>query len=373
MFLRGGLQELRAKQPGMMTLISLAIIVAFGYSAAVTLGLDGMDFWWELATLITIMLLGHWIEMSAIMGAQNALGELAKLLPDEAELLHGDHTMTVPVSELVVGDLVLVKPGRERPGRRRRGRRRVRGERGVAHRGVVPGARNPRATTSSAGSINGSGALTRAGHEGRRRDRARRHHAPGRRRAGQQVRCADPRRPGGGLLFYVAIGAAALTLVAWWLLQPDDPGFVLERVVTVLIIACPHALGLAIPLVAQISTALGARHGLLVRSRLALEGGPPGRRRALRQDRHPHPGQPRRRRTSWPPKEDSDERARARGGGGGQLRASAGPAIVAEAAARGSTVTARPRSRRSPAAASRRPWRPHGTRSPASALSPSAA
>ena len=110
-FLRGGVQEVRAKQPGMMTLISLAIVVAFGYSLAVTLGFPGMDFWWELATLITIMLLGHWIEMSAIMGAQNALGELAKLIPDTADLQHGDHVMAVPVAQLVVGDVVIVRPG----------------------------------------------------------------------------------------------------------------------------------------------------------------------------------------------------------------------------------------------------------------------
>src|SRR6478752_528799 len=107
-FLRGAVDELRAKQPGMMTLISLAIVVAFGYSVAVTIGLPGMDFWWELATLILIMLLGHWIEMSAVMGAQDALGELAKLLPDTAERLADPHAEpeTVPVSDLRVGDLV---------------------------------------------------------------------------------------------------------------------------------------------------------------------------------------------------------------------------------------------------------------------------
>src|SRR5664279_5624068 len=110
-FLSGAWSELRAKQPGMMTLISLAILVAFGYSLAVTIGLAGMDFWWELATLITIMLLGHWIEMAAVMGASDALGELAKLLPDEAEVVHGEHTMTMPVSSLSLGDLVIVRPG----------------------------------------------------------------------------------------------------------------------------------------------------------------------------------------------------------------------------------------------------------------------
>jgi len=114
-FLSGGVAELRAKQPGMMTLISLAILVAFGYSLAVTLGVAGMDFWWELATLVTIMLLGHWIEMNAVMGASDALGELAKLLPDEAEVVHGDHVMTMPVSSLSLGDLVLVRPGASIP------------------------------------------------------------------------------------------------------------------------------------------------------------------------------------------------------------------------------------------------------------------
>src|SRR3954451_18452300 len=112
-FLRGAVDELKAKQPGMMTLISLAIVVAFGYSVAVTLGLPGMDFWWELATLILIMLLGHWIEMSAVMGAQDALGELAKLLPDTAERVGDVHAEPehVAVSDLRVGDLVRVRPG----------------------------------------------------------------------------------------------------------------------------------------------------------------------------------------------------------------------------------------------------------------------
>ena len=139
-FLRGALDELRAKSPGMMTLISLALLVAFGYSLAVTLGLEGMDFWWELATLITIMLLGHWIEMSAVMGAQNALGELAKLIPDEAEVQHGDHRMTVKVVR-AEGRRPRDRAARRRdPGRRTRGRRRVRGRRVAADRRVGAGA-----------------------------------------------------------------------------------------------------------------------------------------------------------------------------------------------------------------------------------------
>jgi Cu2+-exporting ATPase len=269
-FLRGAVTELRAKQPGMMTLISLAIVVAFGYSAAVTLGLPGMDFWWELATLITIMLLGHWIEMSAVMGAQDALGELAKLLPDEADLVHGDHIMPVPVAQLAVGDLVLVRPGAAVP---------VDGEVVDGESDVnealltgesAPVAKSPGASVI-AGAVNGSGALTirvtKTGGETAL--------------AGIMKLVADAQSSkstaqlladrAAALLFYVALGAAIVTLIAWMLIAPDDPAFVLERVVSVLVIACPHALGLAIPLVSQISTAIGARNGILVKSRLALE------------------------------------------------------------------------------------------------------
>ncbi|TBN56070.1 copper-translocating P-type ATPase [Glaciihabitans arcticus] len=269
-FLKGGLQELRAKQPGMMTLISLAIVVAFGYSLAVTLGFPGMDFWWELATLITIMLLGHWIEMSAIMGAQNALGELAKLIPDEATMMHGDHQMTVKVSELKVGDLVLVRPGSAIPadgevtdGESEVNEALLTGESTLV--GKTVGA------SVIAGSINGDGSLTvRVTKTGG--DTA---------IAGVMKLVAEAQASKSGAqvladraaawLFYIALGAAVLTLIAWALISPDDPAFVIERVVTVLIIACPHALGLAIPLVAQLSTAIGAKNGLLVRSRSALE------------------------------------------------------------------------------------------------------
>ena len=269
-FLKGGIQEIRAKQPGMMLLISLAIVVAFGYSAAVTLGFPGMDFWWELATLITIMLLGHWIEMSAIMGAQNALGELAKLIPDEADMLHGDHEMRVDVASLTVGDVVLVRPGAAVP---------VDGEVVDGESDVNEALLTGESTTVGkkmgdaviAGSLNGSGSLTvRVTKVGA--DTA---------IAGVMKLVADAQASKSGaqvladraaaLLFYVALGAAVLTLIAWALISPDDPAFVIERVVTVLIIACPHALGLAIPLVAQLSTAIGAKNGLLIRSRAALE------------------------------------------------------------------------------------------------------
>jgi len=269
-FLRGGLQELRAKQPGMMTLISLAIVVAFGYSLAVTLGFPGMDFWWELATLITIMLLGHWIEMSAIMGAQDALGELAKLIPDEATVLHGDHEMVVSVASLKLGDSVLVRPGAAVPadgevvdGESEVNEALLTGESTLVDK--KPGA------TVIAGSINGAGSLavrvTKTGDDTAIAGVMKLVAEAQASKSGAQV-LADR---AAAWLFYVALGAAVLTLVAWALISPDDPAFVIERVVTVLIIACPHALGLAIPLVAQISTALGARNGLLVRSRTALE------------------------------------------------------------------------------------------------------
>jgi Cu2+-exporting ATPase len=269
-FLKGAWSELRAAKPGMMTLISLAIVVAFGYSIAVTFGFAGMDFWWELATLITIMLLGHWIEMSAVMGAQNALGELAKLIPDEAELVHGTHLMPTPVSSLAVGDRVLVRPGASIPvdgvvvdGESEVDEALLTGE----SADVV----KAKGDTVVAGSINRSGSLTievtRTGSDTAL--------------AGVMKLVAEAQASKSAVqvladraaawLFYVAVGAALITLVVWWLITPDDPAFIVERVVTVLVIACPHALGLAIPLVAQISTSLAARNGILVRSRAALE------------------------------------------------------------------------------------------------------
>jgi len=269
-FLKGAVAELRGRQPGMMTLISLAIVVALGYSIAVTLGLPGMDFWWELSTLITIMLLGHWIEMSAVMGAQDALGELAKLLPDEADLVHGDHIMPVAVSSLAVGDVVLVRPGAAVPVDGEV----IDGESDVNEALLTGESAAVGKTVGSAviaGSVNGAGALTvRVTKTGG--DTA---------LAGIMKLVADAQSSkssaqvladrAAALLFYVAVAAALITLVAWLLLRPDDPSFVLERVVAVLVIACPHALGLAIPLVSQISTSIGARNGILVKNRLALE------------------------------------------------------------------------------------------------------
>jgi Cu2+-exporting ATPase len=276
-FVRGAVAELRSRRPGMMTLIALAILVALGYSLAVTVGLSGMDFWWELATLITIMLLGHWIEMASVMGAQNALGELATLLPDAAELLDGQQgaddgrsSRPVPTSELRVGDRVLVRPGASIPvdgvvvdGRSDVNEALLTGESAA----VVKQA----GASVVAGSVNGSGSLTV--------EMTKEQDASALAGIMRLVAQAQASKSGAqlladraaGWLFYAALASAAVTLVAWVLLRPDDPNFVLERVVTVLIIACPHALGLAIPLVAQIATSLGARAGILVRDRAALE------------------------------------------------------------------------------------------------------
>lgn len=269
-FLTGAWHELRGRQPGMMTLISLALLVAFGYSVAVLLGFPGMDFWWELATLTTIMLLGHWIEMRAISGARDALGELAKLLPDEAEMVHGDHVMTVPLARLSVGDSVLVRPGARVP---------VDGEvvdgESEVDESLLTGESAPVAKAVGAGvvagSVNGAGSLTirvtKIGDETALAGISRLVAEAQASRSGAQL-LADR---AAAILFYVALGVAAVTLVAWLILEPDDPAFVVERVVTVLVIACPHALGLAIPLVIALSTSIGARRGILVRDRAALE------------------------------------------------------------------------------------------------------
>jgi P-type Cu2+ transporter len=269
-FLVDGWWELRHRQPGMMLLISLAIVVAFGYSAAVTLGLHGMDFWWELSTLITIMLLGHWIEMAAVMRAGDALGELASLIPDVADVVDGDHVMSMPVAHISVGDSVLVRPGGSIPvdGEVVEGESDVDESLLTGESAAV--SKSPGAAVV-AGTVNGSGALTirvtKTGDDTALAGVMKLVADAQASKSGAQV-LADR---AAGWLFYISVGAAIVTAGVWFLILPSDPNFVLERVVTVLVIACPHALGLAIPLVAQISTSLGARRGILVRSRVALE------------------------------------------------------------------------------------------------------
>lgn len=269
-FLRGAVQELRDRLPGMMTLIALAISVAFLFSLAVTLGYPGMPLWEELATLVTIMLLGHWIEMRSVSQASGALRELAKLLPNTAARVSGDQIEEVQLSALHPGDLVLVRPGARVPadGVVRRGE-------STLNESMITGESLPVAKREGdrviAGTVNGSGALyvavTGTGEHTTLASIMRLVEQAQSSRSRAQA-LADR---AAFLLTLIAIGAGAVTLVTWLLIRPGDPAFAIERLVTVLVIACPHALGLAIPLVIAISTTLGARSGLLVRDRRGLE------------------------------------------------------------------------------------------------------
>jgi P-type Cu2+ transporter len=269
-FVTGAVGELKARLPGMMTLIALAISVAFVFSAAVTFGFPGMPLWEELSTLVVIMLLGHWIEMRSITQAQGALKELAKLLPDRATRIAGDGTEDVAVSDLHDGDLVLVRPGGRVPadGVVRDGTSQV-------DESMLTGESKPVDKTVGgqviAGTVNASGALrVEVTGTGERTALA------GIMRLVEQAQSSRSRAQAVAdraafTLTIVAIAAGILTLAAWLWIRSGDPAFAVERMVTVLVIACPHALGLAVPLVIAISTTLGARNGLLVRDRRGLE------------------------------------------------------------------------------------------------------
>ena len=267
-FLRGALGELADRKPGMMLLISLGILVAFGTSLAATLGFFEVEVWWEVATLITIMLLGHWLEMRAVAQARGALNALAALLPDTAERVDGDEIRTVPRGDLRVGDLVLIRPGTRVSadgevveGSAELDESLITGESKPVAKG--PGAKVIAGTLAGGGSLRVS--VTAIGEatalSGIMR-LIRSAQASGSRAQALAGRAA-------ALLFYVAIATGAATFSYWWLV--GDREHALVRTATVLIIACPHALGLAIPLVIAISTSLGAQRGLLVKDRLALE------------------------------------------------------------------------------------------------------
>jgi Cu2+-exporting ATPase len=267
-FIRASRDELGDRKPGMMTLISLAIIVAFGTSIAATFGFFEIDVWWELASLITIMILGHWLEMRAISQARGALSALAALLPDTAERIRGADTESVSVSELRVGDIVLVRPGARVPadGTVIEGAADVdesmmtgesksvpkgTGDKVVA--GTVASGGSLRVTVMAIGDKTALSGIMRLVAVAQ---------ASGSRTQTLADRAA-------AILFYVAVVAGAITFAYW--AMSGDVEHALIRTATVLIIACPHALGLAIPLVIAISTSLGAQNGLLVKDRLALE------------------------------------------------------------------------------------------------------
>jgi len=272
-FLAGAVREIRDRLPGMMTLIALAISVAFAFSLAVVLGFPGMPLWEELATLVTVMLLGHWLEMRSISQAQGALGELAKLLPSTAARIHGEgaaeRVEDVPVTELREGDVVLVRPGAGVPADGV-----VRSGRSDVDEALVTGESAPvekeEGATVIAGTVNGSGSLrVEVTGTGERTTLA------GIMRLVAQAQNSRSRAQAladraAFWLTWIALGAGVVTLVAW-LSIGATASTAIERFVTVLVIACPHALGLAVPLVLAISTTLGARAGLLVRDRRGLE------------------------------------------------------------------------------------------------------
>lgn len=272
-FIDGAVRELRGRLPGMMTLIGLAIAVAFVFSAAVTVGFPGMPLWEELATLVTIMLLGHWIEMRSITRAQGALAELAKLLPDTAVRIANDGsggaTEEVPVSRLREGDIVLIRPGARVPADGV-----VREGHSSTNESMITGESRPVPKNPSdrviAGTVNEAGSLrVEVTGTGKQTTLA------GIMRLVEQAQQSRSRAQAVAdraafWLTIVALGAGTATLIAW-IGAGAEIAFAVERLVTVLVIACPHALGLAVPLVIAISTTLGAQSGLLVRDRRGLE------------------------------------------------------------------------------------------------------
>ena len=268
-FLKGFIDEVKARSPGMMTLIALAITVAYVFSVSIIFGFEGMDFFWELATLIVIMLLGHWLEMKSVLGASKALQLLVSMMPAEAHKVHGDHVMDVKLEALQKDDIILIKPGEK-----------------VAADGIVmegesylnesmlTGESKPVKKENNdkviGGSINGNGSLRiKVLHTGKdsylskviklvqeaQRTKSRTQHLADR---------------AAKWLTYIALGVGLVTLIVWLALG-QGTNYAIERMVTVMVISCPHALGLAIPLVVAISTAVSAQNGLLIRNRTAFE------------------------------------------------------------------------------------------------------
>jgi Cu2+-exporting ATPase len=269
-FLTGLADEIKKKAPGMMTLIALAISVAYFYSSAVIFGLGGKIFFWELVSLIDIMLLGHWIEMKSVMGASNALQELAKMMPSEARVIDSeDNTKEIPIEELKGGAIILVKPGEKIPtdGKIMEGESHV-------NESMLTGESKPVSKSKGqeviGGSVNDSGALKiEVKHIGEENYLSK---VIGMVKGAQdsKSKTQDLANKAAGWLFYVALGSGIITLIVWLAIGKDFE-YALERMVTVMIISCPHALGLAVPLVVAISTSESAKRGLLIRNRTAFE------------------------------------------------------------------------------------------------------
>ena len=270
-FLTGAVSEIRSRKPGMMLLIGLAITVAFLASWGASLGLlhHELEFWWELALLIVIMLLGHWVEMRSLAQTTSALDSLAALLPDEAEKIDGDHTITVSPSDLHVGDLVVVRPGGSIPadgkivdGRADMDESMVTGE----SRPVTRGVGDP-VTAGTVATDSGLRVEITATGDDTALAGIQRLVTEAQNSSSRAQRLADK---AAGWLFWFALITAAITAAAWTIVGNPDASVV--RAITVLVIACPHALGLAIPLVVSIATERAARGGVLIKDRLALEG-----------------------------------------------------------------------------------------------------
>jgi len=268
-FLKGFVDEIKTKSPGMMTLIALAISVAYIFSVAVIFGFPGMDFFWELATLIVVMLLGHWLEMKSVLGASKALQLLVSMMPAEAHKLHGDHVMDVKLEELQKDDIILIKPGEKTPADGIV----IEGE-SYLNESMLTGESKPVKKEKNdkviGGAINGNGSLrVRVLHTGKdsylnkvitlvqeaQKTKSRTQHLADR---------------AAKWLTYIALGVGLVTLIVWLALG-QGTNYAIERMVTVMVISCPHALGLAIPLVVAISTAVSAQNGLLIRNRTAFE------------------------------------------------------------------------------------------------------
>ncbi|MEB2786307.1 copper-translocating P-type ATPase [Algoriphagus persicinus] len=269
-FLKGLVDEMKKKAPGMMTLIALAISVAYFYSSAVVFGLGGKIFFWELASLIVIMLLGHWIEMKSVMGASNALQELAKMMPSTARRIKqdGEHE-DVSIEDLQSNDMILVRPGEKVPADGTV----IEGESHV-NESMLTGESKPVSKHKDdqviGGSVNDNGTLKiKVKHIGEDSYLTK---VIGMVKEAQKTKSKTQNLAdkAASWLFYIALGAGITTLIVWLSLGKDFE-YALERMVTVMIISCPHALGLAVPLVVAISTAVSAKNGLLIRNRTAFE------------------------------------------------------------------------------------------------------
>lgn len=270
-FLKGILNELKSLRPGMMTLIALAISVAYLYSSSVVFGLKGKIFYWELATLIDVMLLGHWIEMKSVMGASMALQALARLMPSEAHLVKDDgSSLDVPLEKLKKEDKVLIKPGEKIPADGKV----IEGQTSV-NEAMLTGESKPifkeKESQVIGGSINGEGSIIVEINKTGKDSYLSQVIELVKEAQASKSKTQDLANRAALWLTLIAIGGGSLTLFIWFFVAGKDFTFALERSVTVMVIACPHALGLAVPLVVAVSTAISASNGLLIRNRVSFE------------------------------------------------------------------------------------------------------